>query len=47
MDWILGMQVQEIRSGFGLDFTLVSGFGNMEMWRYGIWDYSMLPIREY
>ena len=45
--WILLNQMQEIRSGFGLDFTLMSGFGTMEMWRNGIWAYYLLPINQY
>ena len=45
--WILMTLVQEIRSGFGLWFTLMSGFGNMAMWSNGIWAYSPLPINEY
>ena len=45
--WILLNQVQEIRSGFGLEFTLMSGFGTMAMCSNGIWDYSLLPINEY
>ena len=34
--WILLKQVQEIISVFGSEFTLMSGFGAMEMWSYGI-----------
>ena len=40
------MHVQEIRSYFGSDFTLMSGFGTMEMWSYGIWEYYLIPIIE-
>ena len=47
MTWILLTQVQEIRSGFGLEFTLMSGFGTMVMWSNGIWAYSLLPIKKY
>ena len=47
MNWILLTQVQEIRSGFGLEFTLMSGFGTMAMWSDSIWSYSLLPINEY
>ena len=46
MTWILLKKVQEIISDFGLDFTLMSSFGTIEMWSYGIWYYSMLPINE-
>ena len=42
MTWILLKQVQEIISGFGSKFTLVSGFGTMEIWRYGIWVYYLV-----
>ena len=45
--WILLTQVQEIRSGFGLEFTLMSGFETMEMWPNGIWAYYLLPINKY
>ena len=47
MTWILLTQVQEIRSGFGLEFTFMSGFGTMKMWSNGIWAYYLLPINEY
>ena len=47
MTWILLTQVQEIGSFFGLEFTLMSGFGTMEMWSNGIWAYSLLPINKY
>ena len=47
MTWILLTLVQEIRSGFGLKFTLMSGFGTMEMWSNGIWAYSLIPVNEY
>ena len=47
MSWILLTQVQEIKSGFGLEFTLMSGFGTMEMLSNGIWDYYLLPIKKY
>ena len=46
-NWILLMQVKEIISSFGLDYTLMSGFGNMEMWIYGSWADSLLPVSEY
>ena len=46
MTWILLTQVQEIISPYGLEFAFMSGFGTIEMWRYGIWDYYLLPIRE-
>ena len=36
---VLLMQAQEIISGFGSEFTLMSGLGTMEMWIYGIWAY--------
>ena len=39
MTCILLTQVQEIISGFGLEFTLMSSLGNMAMWSYGIWYY--------
>ena len=42
--WNLLTHLQEIRSGFGLGFILMSGFGNTAMWSYGIWAYSLLPI---
>ena len=45
--WILLTQVQEIISRFGLEFTFMSGFGNMEMWSNDIWVYSLLPINKY
>ena len=47
MTWILLTQMQEIRSGFGLEFTLMNGFGNMAMWINGIWYYSLLTINKY
>ena len=34
-NWVLLIQVKEIISSFGLDYTLMSGFGNMKMWIYG------------
>ena len=36
MTWILLTKVQKIRSGFGLEFTLMSDFGTMEMCINGI-----------
>ena len=36
MTWILLTKVQEIRSGFGSEFTLMSSFGTMAIWSYGI-----------
>ena len=47
MTWILLTQVQEIRSGFGLEFTLMSDSGTMAIRSNGIWDYSLLLINEY
>ena len=47
MIWIILNQAQEIRSGFGLEFTLMSGFGTMAMCRNSIWDYSLLPNNKY
>ena len=47
MTWILLTQVQETRSGFGLEFTLMIIFGTMVMWSNGIWAYSLLPIDKY
>ena len=47
MTWILLTQVQEIRSGFGLEFTVISGFGTMAIWRNDIWAYYLLPINKY
>ena len=47
INWILMNMVQEIRSGFGLEFTLMSGFGTTEMRSNGIWAYYLLPINEY
>ena len=47
MTWILLTQVQEIRLGFGLEFTFMNGFVTMEMLRNGIWAYSLLPINKY
>ena len=47
MTWILLAQMQEIRSGFCLEVTLVSGFGNLEMWSYFICGYSLLTIGKY
>ena len=47
MTSILLTQVQEIRSGFILEFTLMSGFGTMAIWRNVIWDYSLIPINKY
>ena len=47
MTWILLMQVQKIISVFVSEFTLMSNFGTMKMWIYGIWDYSLLTIKEY
>ena len=47
MTWILLTQVQEIWLDFGSEFTLMSGFGTMEMWSYGIWAYSLLSIIKY
>ena len=47
MTWILLTQVQESRSGSGLEFILMSSFGNMAMWSYGIWDYFLLAIDKY
>ena len=44
MTWILLNQVQEIRSGFGLDFTLMIGFDTMEMLSNVIWAYYLIPI---
>ena len=47
MTWILLTQVQEIIPGFGLEFTFMSGFGNMTIWINGIWDYSLITINKY
>ena len=47
MTWILLTQVQEIRSVFGSEFTLMSIFGTMELFSYVIWSYYMLPISKY
>ena len=44
INWILLTQVQEIISGFGLEFTLISGFGTMVMWSNGIWAYSQITM---
>ena len=42
--FILLVQVQESRSSVGLEYTLMSGFGNLEIWSYGSWDNSLFPI---
>ena len=42
--WILLTQVKEIISIFGLYYTLMSGFLNMEMWSCGSWADSLLPV---
>ena len=44
MTWILLKQVQEIRSGFGLEFTLMNSFVTMATWSYGIWAYPLITI---
>ena len=40
-------QVQERRSSFGLEYTLMSGFGTLLMWIYGSHAVSLIPIRKY
>ena len=47
MTWILLTQVQEIRSGFSLESTLMSGFGIMEIRSYNIWAYHLRPISKF
>ena len=46
-DWIFLTQAKEIISSFDLEYTLMSGFGNMEMWSYGSWADSLIPVSEY
>ena len=42
--WILLTQVKEIISSFGLYYTLMSGFLNMEMWSCGSWADHLIPV---
>ena len=44
ISWILMTQVQEIRSSYGSEITLVSRFGTMEMCSYVSWTYLLIPI---
>ena len=47
MTWLLLKQVQEIISSFGLEFTLMIGFGTLTIWSYVSWDNYMLLVRKY
>ena len=47
MTWILLMQVQEIISSFGLEFTFISGFGTLELCIYGSWSNYLITVRKY
>ena len=47
MNWIILMRLQEIISGFSLEFISMSSFVTTAMWSYGIWAYSLLPINKY
>ena len=44
--WILMNNLWEIGSSSGLYYTLVSGFGDLSMWIYIIWENYLLPVRE-